>query len=212
MRLVPANVVVKWRKNNEKEITMKFFTYDKASGNVEINDVGILLIKEFVDLADPKRNITKGDKTGKAKTLAFKEFKYIYLFFDWESPYFQYAEQDRHNEALKDSGLSDVEFDDPVFRRACIKYNEIQDSSQDIKILKSAMAAVDKVSYYLENVDMQERDPVTGKPIFKTKDIIAEIKGCKDLISTLRELKIQVQKGLEIENNVRGNVEIGLFD
>jgi len=74
------------------------------------------------------------------------------------------------------------------------------------------MSAVDRVAYYLENVDMQERDPVTGKPIFKTKDVIAEIKGCKDLISTLRELQTQVKRGLEVESNIRGNTEIGLFD
>ena len=191
---------------------MKFFVYDNVSGDVSLEDPSIVLVREFDALMSEDRNKNTSDKTGKKRQKAFKEFKYIYLFFDWESPYFQYSEQDRHNEALKDSELSIEEFDDPVFREACIKYNEIQDSSQDIKILKSAMSAVDKVAYYLENVDMQERDLATGKPIFKTKDIIAEIKGCKDLISTLRELKIQVQKGFEIESNIRGNAEIGLFD
>ena len=134
------------------------------------------------------------------------------MFFDWESPYFQYTEQDKHAEAMKDSGLSDEEFDDPKFRMACQKYDEIQNSSLDIKLLKAAMNAVDNQIFYLSNVDLQERDPITGKPIFKSKDLIAEIKGCKDLISTLRELQVQVKKGLEIESNVRGNTEIGLFD
>ena len=92
------------------------------------------------------------------------------------------------------------------------KYDEIQNSSLDIKLLKAAMNAVDNQIFYLSNVDLQERDPITGKPIFKSKDLIAEIKGCKDLISTLRELQVQVKKGLEIESNVRGNTEIGLFD
>jgi hypothetical protein len=113
---------------------------------------------------------------------------------------------------MKDSGLSDEEFDDPKFRMACQKYDEIQNSSLDIKLLKAAMNAVDNQIFYLSNVDLQERDPITGKPIFKSKDLIAEIKGCKDLISTLRELQVQVKKGLEIESNVRGNTEIGLFD
>ena len=54
--------------------------------------------------------------------------------------------------------------------------------------------------------------PATGKPIFKSKDLIAEIKGCKDLISTLRELQVQVKRGLEVENNLRGNAEVGMFD
>lgn len=190
---------------------MKFFVYDNVNGNVALEDSSILLIKEFEALLDNDRNKSTEDKTGKKKLRAFKEFKYIYLFFDWESPYFQYIEQDRHREALKDSTLTDSEFDDPIFRAACRKYDEIQNSSLDIKMLKAAMGAVDKQIYYLENVDLQERD-INGKPIFKSKDLIAEIKGCKDLISSLRELQIQVKKGLEIENNIRGNTEIGLFD
>lgn len=191
---------------------MKFFVYDNVNGNVSLEDTSILLIKEFEALIDDNRNKSSSDKTGKKRLRAFKEFKFIYLFFDWESPYFQYTEQDKHAEAMKDSGLSDEEFDDPKFRMACQKYDEIQNSSLDIKLLKAAMNAVDNQIFYLSNVDLQERDPITGKPIFKSKDLIAEIKGCKDLISTLRELQVQVKKGLEIESNVRGNTEIGLFD
>lgn len=191
---------------------MKFFIYDNVNYSIFLDDESILLIKEFADLLEPNRNKDKVDKTGKSKRRAFKELKYIYLFFDWKSPYFQYTEQDRHREALKDSELTEEEFNDSTFRRACKKYDDIQNSSLDIKLLKASMSAVEKVAYYLENVDTQERDPATGKPIFKTKDIIAEIKGCKDLISSLRELEVQVKKGLEAESGVRGNTELGLFD
>ena len=74
------------------------------------------------------------------------------------------------------------------------------------------MSAVEKQIEYLNNVDLAERDPATGKPIFKSKDLIAEIKGCKDLISSLRELESQVKKGLATESTIRGNTEIGMFD
>ena len=191
---------------------MKFFVYDNVNGNVSIDEESILLIKEFTNLLENSRNITKHDKSGKQKTRAFREFKYIYLFFDWASPYFQFTEQDRNVEALKDSELTPAEFDDPNFRAACQKYNMIQDASLDLKLLKSAMSAVEKQIFYLDNVDLQERDPATGKPIFKSKDLIAEIKGCRDLISTLRELEVQVKRGLATESTLRGNAEIGMFD
>mgnify|MGYP003397902283 CR=1 FL=1 len=191
---------------------MKFFVYDNVNGNVSIDEESILLIKEFTNLLENSRNITKHDKTGKQKTRALREFKYIYLFFDWTSPYFQFTEQDRNIEALKDSELTQDEFDDPNFRAACQKYIMMQDASLDLKLLKSAMSAVEKQIFYLDNVDLQERDPVTGKPIFKSKDLIAEIKGCRDLISTLRELEVQVKRGLATESTLRGNTEIGMFD
>ena len=79
-------------------------------------------------------------------------------------------------------------------------------------MLKAAMRAVEEVIHYFETLDSSERDPVTGKPILKTKDIIAEIKGCKDLITSLRDLETQVKKGLEKENTLRGGIETGLFD
>jgi hypothetical protein len=191
---------------------MKFFTYSNASGTLEINDEGILLTKEFKALLDPKRNITKEDKTGSKKLLAFKELKYIYLFFDWESPYFQMAEQERNEEAFKDSELTEQEFEDETFKQACRKYYDIQESNLSLQLLKSAQEAVRSVSYQLKNVDLNERDPVSGKPIFKNKDVIAEIKGCKDLLISLRELENQVKKELDPGAGLRGDTEAGMFD
>lgn len=191
---------------------MKFFIYDNVNETVIINDESLLLIREFAALLDEKRNITSTDKSGKKKARAWKELKYIYLFFDWSSPYFQYSEQDRHNESLADSGLTSSEFEDSVFKEACRKYDELQNSSLEIRLLKAAMNAVENQIYYFEHIDLQERDPLTGKPLFKSKDLIAEIKGSKDIITGLRDLELQVKKGEEADNTLRGNVEVGLFD
>ncbi len=191
---------------------MKFFQYDNDSGQVVLEDESLLLIRELSSLLETKRNITKNDKTGKKRELAFKELKYIYLFFDGQSPYFQFPEQERHKEALSDSGLTIEEFDDPIFREACKKYDTLQNSSTEMRLLRAAMNAIESQIYYLSNVDLNERDPLTGKPIFKSKDLIAEIKGCKDLINGLRELEIQVKKGMSVESSLRGNTEVGMFD
>jgi hypothetical protein len=191
---------------------MKYFQYDKDNGTIELENESLLLIKEIQGLLEPKRNITKTDKTGKKKQLAFKELKYIYLFFDWDSPYFSYADQQKHAEALKDSEMTADEFEDQTFRSACRVYDEIQNSNLSIQMLKSAQNAVRAVIDQFNSTDLSERDPISGKPIFKNKDVIAEIKGCKDLIVSLRELEVQVKRGLETESNVRGNTELGMFD
>lgn len=191
---------------------MKFFTYDKVNGELILEDESILLVKEFENLLDTKRNICKEDKTGKKKLRAFKELKYMYLFFDGTSPYFTFPEQERHKEALADSELTDVEFNDLIFREACKKYDSLENSSLEIRLLKAAMMAIENQIFYLQHVDLNERDPVSGKPIYKSKDLIAEIKGCKDIIIGLKDLELQVKKGVDSEDSLRGNVESGLFD
>jgi len=57
---------------------------------------------------------------------------------DWQSIIADYLEADRNQEALKDSGLTKEEFDDPDFRAACRKYREIQDSNRAIRMLTAA--------------------------------------------------------------------------
>ena len=74
------------------------------------------------------------------------------------------------------------------------------------------MDAVEKVIFYLSTVDPNERNPLDGKPIFKTKDIIAEIKGAKDIITSLRELEDKVKEGMVAESTVRGDAKLGFFD
>lgn len=191
---------------------MKFFNFNKDIGDLEIQAEEIFLVSEFKALLKDERNKSKTDKTGHLKERAFREFTYIYLFLDWESPYFNFPERDRHEASLQDSGLSEMEFNDEVFKDACRKYDELQNSAISIRLLKSAMKSVETLIYYLEHVDVNERNPADGKPIYKTKDLIAEIKGCKDVIVGLEELEKQVKKGLEQDTGLRGNVEAGFYD
>lgn len=191
---------------------MKFFLYDNVNEGISINDEGVLLVREFNALLDLERNKSKTDKTGQKLERAFKEFKYIYLFFDWGSPYFQYAEYDRHNEALLDSGLTEKEFNDPLFKAACRKYDEMQNSSKIGNLLKASYSTIDKITEYLQTLDLGERDPATGKPIYKTKDVIAEIASASKLIEAIRTLEISFKKEIEPEGKLRGDVEAGLFD
>lgn len=61
---------------------MKFFAYDQVSESIRLNDEQILLVREFKALLTPERNRSITDKTGKKKEKAFKEFTFLYLFFD----------------------------------------------------------------------------------------------------------------------------------
>lgn len=185
------------------------FQYNNLNNKVELNIPEILLVREFAELIKPDRNVCKEDKTGLKGLRAFREFTYIYLAICWKSPYSDYAEQERHKEALNDSGITEEEFNNPEFRAACRKYRALQESTRSIKLLKAAQNTVDKFIDYFNNVDPEERDPLTGKPIFKVKDLIAEISNLSKVNDELNTLENMVKKELQEASIIRGGAVEG---
>ena len=183
---------------------LHIFQYDNEHGKVELEKGNILLIKEFSALMNNERNICEEDKTGEKHLRAFREFTYIWLAIDWESFYKDYSNQDRHNESLKDANLTEEEWNDPTFRAACRKYREIQDSNRSIRVLQASQHTEDQFIDYFMNIDPQERDEQTGKPIYKVKDIQAEIQNLPKVLDELKSVEQQVKKEMEEQSQLRG--------
>ncbi len=191
---------------------LHIFEYDNANGLVKINKPEILLIEEFAKLMDDKRNICAEDKTGQQHLRAFKEFTYIWLAIDWESFYNNDTEQVRHLQALKDSGLTEDEFNDPEFRAACRKYRSLQESNLAIRSLSAAKITINKFIDYFESLDPQERDEQTGKPIYKVKDIMAEITSLSKVLEELKILEGQAKKEMQEQSQIRAGAVEGFED
>lgn len=66
---------------------------------------------------------------------------------------------------MEDSGLTEDEWKDPDFRAAMRKYMEIIDSSRILSLIKTAFRTLEKMRVSLDNVDIDERDPINNKPI-----------------------------------------------
>lgn len=189
------------------------FLYNNTTGSLELNVHEILLVKEFEALWDLDRNKCSEDPTGKKRLRAWKEFKYIWLFADWKSPYQQYLEMEKHKAAMEDSGLSDEEWNDPTFRAAVRKYIEIKDSSRILSLIKTAFRTLEKMRVSLDNIDLEERDPVNNKPIWKAKDILDSISSIGTMTDKLKELELNYKKDqIESSSKVRGGLERGFMD
>lgn len=188
---------------------IKVFQYNDRIGRVELAVPEILLVTEFSELMKDDRNKCTEDTTGKLKLRAFREFTYIYLAIDWLSPYADFLSQEKHQLALKDSKLTVDEYNDPVFRAACRKYKEIQESTRSIRLLQAAQDTIDKFIDYFHNIDPEERDVQTGKPIFKVKDIMAEVSSLSKVLDELRTLESMVKKEIAEASSLRGGYEDG---
>lgn len=192
-------------------MTQNIFQYDNVSNRLELNIPEILLVKEFAELMKCERNICKEDPKGVYGLRAFREFTYIWLAIDWKSIYADYTEQERHQEALRDAGITEEEFNNPEFRAACRKYRAIQESNRSIKLLQAAQNTVDKFIDYFNNVDPEERDPLTGKPVFKVKDLMAEISSLSKVHDELSTLEEMVKKELVEQSSIRAGAVEGFI-
>ena len=189
---------------------MNLFLYDNTTHKLVLNEPEILLVKEFGKLMDLGRNKTKTDKTGADRTRAFREFTYIYLMLDWQSFYSQFSEAERNEAAKQDAELTEEEFSDPDFRAACRRYREIQESARDIKLIKAAQNKVDElIDYFNHGSDLTERDPISGKPIFKAKDVMAEMSTISKVIDELAELESRYKKKTKAVSGLRAGATEG---
>lgn len=182
---------------------MNVFSYDNLNKQLEINEPELLLIREFKALLDR-------DKTNH-KDKATRELTYIYLAIDWKSPYSQYSEYERHQEALMDANITEEEFNDPIFREACRKYRNLQDSNKSIKLLEAARNAADQfVDYFETIVDLNERDQ-NGKPVFQAEKVMKEMAQLNKVHEQLAELEKMVKRELTEQSSIRANATEG-FD
>lgn len=180
---------------------MNVFSYDNLNKQLELNEPELLLIKEFKALLDRDKS--------KNKEQAFKELTYIYLALDWKSPYNQYSEYERHEAALDDSGITEPEFNDPIFREACRKYRNLQDSSKSIKLLNAARMAADQFAEYFETIiDLNERDQ-NGKPVFSAEKVMKEMAQLSKVHEQLSLLESQVKQEMEVQTSTRAGVSEG---
>ena len=187
----------------------KFFDYNEKLGKVVLDEPTLLLTKEFAALLDVERNKCKEDPTGLQKLRAFREMTYIYLAIDWKSLYNGYSNQEKHEAALQDSGLTEDEFNNPEFRAACRKYVSLQNSNRYVRLLEASQEVTDKIIDYFQNIDLEERNENTGAYVNKVSDIQKAMENAAKQIETLKMIESLVKKEITEQSQIRAGATEG---
>ena len=109
--------------------------------------------------------------------------------------------------------LTDEEWNDQIFRAAVRKYIEIKDSSRILGVLKAGFRALEKLRVFLDNIDLDERDPLTNKPIWKGKDILDNLGSIGVMMDRLRDLEEMYKKDLlDNKKSIKGDREVSYDD
>lgn len=191
---------------------LKLFTYDGEYNKLIVNQPEVLLVKEFADLWTNERNKCQEDPSGNERLKAFRELTYIYLAIDWGAPGSKDTPENRHQFALEASQLTDEEFNDPLFRAACNKYKQLQDSSSTVgPMIQMFRNKLHEIKVFIESIDYTERLD-SGAPVFKVKDTFDAMQQLSKVIASLKVLEAEYKEEISEGSGLRGDAIPGLFD
>lgn len=191
---------------------IKFFSYDSSKNEIIVNEPEILLVKEFADLWTNERNVTPEDKDGHLKTRGFRELIYIYMAIDWGAPGSKDTPENRRQQALEASRLTEEELEDPVFLAACKKYQELQDSSSTIgPMIQMFRNKLYEIKVFIESIDYNERTD-SGTPVFKVKDTFDSMQQLSKVMTSLKQLEAEYKEEQDEVSGLRGDTMPGAHD
>ena len=184
---------------------MNVFTIEEF---VPVPTQEFLLIEEFKELYSHQYNLGfPGDKAGKAKLRATSESRFLFFYCDYKSEFAKYPEDERKTEALTAAGLSaDYRISDKL-ERAITRYNNLK-TSRNLRLLRSANIAIDKLELYFKNIDFTALDS-DNNPKYNPKDVIANIANLGKVMEGLDKLEEAVAKEESPEAQARGEAEKG---
>lgn len=172
----------------------------------------VWLIPEFEALLDKDFNIGYvTDPNGKQRTKCFAIIKYIYLMYAWKSPNAQLSARDRHDISLEQASIEEAWLEDMIVIKAIKSFLRVQETRTS-KMLDSVNKSIDKFRIYFDDVDLDERDPLTNKPIFTVKDLLANISQLEKAYDGLERLENRVKKERAEQKALKGDTEPGMFD
>jgi len=111
-----------------------------------------------------------------------------------------------------DSGLTEDDTKDELFKSAFEKYKEIQESDRILSLIKTAFRTLYKMQIFLDNIDFNNDVDETGRPLYKPADVIKDIASIAKMRNELLSLEVEHKKNLQAQSSVRGDNELGYMD
>lgn len=173
-----------------------------------------ITVSEEAFLIGAVRRMFNKDRTVN-KDVFFKQMCVMYFVYDPRSNFAYIIDEDtRLTEVLTQEGLTKDEWNKKYntddFKEAKEIYLKANVTSAQ-KLLDSARIGIDKVSKFLEEVDLTAEDD-KGKPKYTVAQITSALKDVPKLADSITELEKAVIKEIEENGKARGNAEMSLFD
>lgn len=163
-----------------------------------------LMIKSF-------RIIWDADES-EDKELANKELAFIYYMADERSDFMHILDSEERADEIK--RFIDMPEDWVGNRKELVRaihYYEQMSETTSTKLLQSTRLVLQKISEFLDNINMNERDERTKKPIHDIGKITGAVEKIPKLIKAINEIEKEVIKEKQLKAQ-SGNRTQSMFD
>jgi hypothetical protein len=162
-------------------------------------------------LAKPFKSIWDADES-EDKMTATLEMAYVYYMADERSDFMHILDMDERAQEVKlwldmHSGWSGQRKE---IVRAIHYYTKLSETTST-KLLQSTRLVLQKISEFLDNINMNERDERTKKPIHDIGKITGAVEKIPKLIKAINEIEKEVIKEKELKAQ-SGNRTQSMFD
>lgn len=156
-------------------------------------------------LIKPIRDLYNEDKSAN-KEIFMQQLSYMYHLVDPRSSYADIPDiEERSDKIIKEQGLPDTFAPDSKLEKAILIYKELT-TTTSMKLLNSMRIAIQKISSFLEKVDLFEVDD-KGKPIYTISSIASATDKVPQLAKKLQETEKIVASEIEEAGRARGGNE-----
>tara|TARA_R110000868_G_scaffold143967_2_gene362715 strand:- start:8553 stop:9104 length:552 start_codon:yes stop_codon:yes gene_type:complete len=147
----------------------------------------------------------------KEKEIATAELSYVYYMCDDRSDY-QYVldAEERHDNIVKEIDLLGSNWIKGAYIDRAMDFYRKSSETTTTRLLRSTRGVIDKISHFLDVVDVNERDK-NNKPVFLITQIVTAVEKIPKLAKALNEIEREVVKEKAIKTQ-SGNRTAGAFD
>lgn len=164
-------------------------------------------------LVSPFKEIWERDKS-KGKEIALEEFTYIEFMTSMlkSNPYKGYATEVKHK-VVREAIITQEDWqpDEYIFKGMEYIFKIQKEGSPTYTLYMSTLQAKEKLERFFRTVDLDERSPKTGFPIYKPKELSSAMLDVDKLTTTLATLAKKVEEELFDDIKTRGQKEISPF-
>lgn len=175
----------------------------------ELKNYAVTFSPQALELA-PFKEIWDNDLS-EDKGQALKELSYVYYMCDDRSDYIYELDDEIRSENVIAVLKMDYNWIIPKYIDDAIAYYKKQSETTSTKLLRSTRAVVGKISNFLDEIDPNERDKRTNKPVFNIAQIVSSVEKMPKLLKALSEVEKEVIKEKAVRSQ-SGSRDVGVND